>query len=85
MKLNGKHCQCGGCGLYFRSLAAFDSHRVGPYTNRNCLGQQQMQDAGMTQDARGFWKCSSDGYVWPKQTTSQQPNTYPAGQPKKRQ
>ena len=56
MKLTGNKCQCGACSLYFRSVSAFDRHRVGPHSNRRCLDITQMSSKGMVCDERGFWK-----------------------------
>lgn len=48
---------CPTCGEVFSSIAAFDSHRVGPYLpgRRRCLTAIEMLAEGMAQDSRGWW------------------------------
>lgn len=56
MKLRGDRNRCTGCGLYFNSTAAFDKHRVGPYSkDRRCLTTTEMLEKGMAQNTQGFW------------------------------
>lgn len=54
--LRGKQCQCRGCNQYFRSVTAFEKHRVGTFrpNTRRCLTVAEMQASGM--ELRGsFW------------------------------
>ncbi len=61
---------CGACGLDFSSVKSFDAHRVGKHAytysegirmdpmredGRRCLRVEELEDAGMAQDARGRW------------------------------
>ena len=54
-KLRGNRCQCAACGEYFKSTFAFDKHRVGPHSDRRCLGPIAMREFGMAQKPDGFW------------------------------
>lgn len=61
--LTGRMCQCAVCGHTFGGERGFDLHRVGPYAasgkfggRRRCLSADELQAAGMTQDARGIWR-----------------------------
>lgn len=51
---------CGACKKKFATLALFDEHRVGEYTNvhphygRSCLTDQDMKDRGYSQ-YQGVW------------------------------
>ena len=49
--------QCCACGALFVSIAAFDYHRVGPYSSggRRCLAFAEMLAKGMIQDTQGCW------------------------------
>ena len=57
-KQDSGQCTCGGCKAKFRTLAAFDKHRIGPYswTGRRCLSTDEMLTAGMAQDSAGRWR-----------------------------
>ena len=48
---------CPKCGVTFISVAAFDYHRVGPYTlrGRRCLTLNEMRAEGMIQEKQGAW------------------------------
>lgn len=48
-------CWCRACGECFNSVHAFDKHRTGPATNRRCLDTAEMEKAGMSVNARGYW------------------------------
>jgi hypothetical protein len=48
-------CECGGCGVRFRSVTAFDKHRVGPGDARRCLTETEMREAGMFPNEWGQW------------------------------
>lgn len=57
-ELKGEMCQCGGCGLYFNSEAAFNKHRVGGYdppSERRCLTITEMRQIGMDTNSRDLW------------------------------
>jgi len=55
--LRGNRSQCGGCGLYFSSVSAFDKHRVAidKDGNRRCLDEAEMRAKGMDINERGWW------------------------------
>ena len=55
MKLTGNQCLCRGCDAYFKSVAAFDKHRVGSMDNRRCLDDVEMLSLGMAKNDSGFW------------------------------
>lgn len=42
---------------YFNSNGAFEKHRFGNFTlgTRRCLNDAEMEDKGMSKNARGFW------------------------------
>lgn len=60
---------CGGCGLIFNAMDAFDMHRVGEFEvietgpkgkqkrrhNRRCLTIPEMQAIGMKTNDKGWW------------------------------
>jgi hypothetical protein len=48
-------CLCKACGLYFRSVGGFDSHRV----NRRCLSQDELQARGYEPSHDGYWRIPS--------------------------
>lgn len=54
-ELRGDRCQCMACREWFNSTYAFDRHRVGPYTSRECLTAAEMLDKCMAQRPDGFW------------------------------
>lgn len=55
-RLTGNRCQCAACGEYFNGAQPFDRHRVGSYgTSRRCLTVADMEAAGFTRNAAGFW------------------------------
>lgn len=57
-KLTVSHsrCQCCGCGLFFKSLNAFDKHRTGKHgVDRRCMTQDEMRDTGMATNPAGYW------------------------------
>lgn len=55
MKLTGRRCQCPACGEYFNSSAGFDKHRIGPFSDRDCLSKGEMRGIGMSKNSAGFW------------------------------
>jgi len=63
MKLTGNQCLCRGCSVYFKSVTAFDKHRVGSAENRRCLDEAEMCALGMTKNAGGYWVTS----IWTAQ------------------
>lgn len=54
-------CKCEACGLRFRSLSAFEMHRIGSFASgrerhtRRCLGVEEMRAKGMRQAENGAW------------------------------
>jgi len=56
---------CGACKMKFATLALFDEHRVGEYTNvhphygRSCLTSQDMKDRGYSR-YEGVWTTYSE-------------------------
>lgn len=62
--LTGNQCLCRKCQQYFRSVTAFEKHRVGTFRPfaRRCLSVEEMRTAGMEQ--RGpYW--ISEAYSGP--------------------
>lgn len=55
MKLTGHRCKCAGCGNYFSRASVFDKHRTGPYTDRRCMTDLEMTEAGL-RAIDGIWK-----------------------------
>ena len=51
LPIGSNRCQCGGCALYFGSVAAFDKHR----RDGRCLTAEQMRDKGMAVNEKGYW------------------------------
>lgn len=49
-------CRCGGCGLVFLNVAAFDVHRVGPADDRVCTATPQLPSKDLQPDPRGYWR-----------------------------
>jgi hypothetical protein len=47
--------QCPTCFTVFNSTAAFDKHRVGPFTDRKCLSDDEMLAKGMGPNKYGRW------------------------------
>jgi hypothetical protein len=55
-RLTGSRCLCRGCGEYFNSVHAFDSHRVWDSpTVQRCLNQEELVRKGMSINSSGFW------------------------------
>lgn len=56
-KYSGK-CMCSACGLFFKSSAGFDMHRIddpaGRY-GRRCLNTTEMESLGMVRKGTGHW------------------------------
>jgi len=54
--------RCEGCKAQFHRLGGFEKHRVGSFAKghgrgkRRCLTPTEMGQAGLVQDAAGFWK-----------------------------
>jgi len=50
-------CMCPSCGLFFKSSAGFDMHRVGKHDpdERRCLKPDEMVDIGMVQKETGHY------------------------------
>jgi hypothetical protein len=47
--------QCPTCFTVFNSTAAFDKHRVGLFTARRCLSDDEMLAKGMGPNRYGRW------------------------------
>lgn len=62
--LTGERCQCATCGDTFRSTAAFDKHRAGPYVPgmRRCLDEHERRAIGMTTNQNGDWVTKAREY-----------------------
>lgn len=55
--LTSDRCRCAACGLSFKSTAAFDAHRAGPFPDgRRCLTADELQRRGYAPDSHGFWR-----------------------------
>jgi hypothetical protein len=50
-------CMCPACGLFFKSSAGFDKHRVGKHDpdERRCLTIEEMKGIGMDTNKSGHW------------------------------
>jgi hypothetical protein len=56
-KHTGGVSQCGACGLIFKSVHAFDAHRVGKHgVNRRCMTVTELRASGMEPNQRGQWR-----------------------------
>jgi hypothetical protein len=51
LPVGSNRCQCGGCALYFGSVAAFDKHRH----DGRCLSVAEMARRGMVVNEGGYW------------------------------
>jgi len=49
-------CKCSDCGLYFRSVRAFDRHRYGKGGDRACTPDTDMPERGLYLDSKGYWR-----------------------------
>src|SRR6267154_2598898 len=56
VKLTGNTCLCRACGEYFRSVTAFEKHRIGTFRplTRRCMTVDEMKATQMEQRGR-FW------------------------------
>lgn len=56
-RLRGNNqCRCSACGELFATVATFDKHRTGDYSNgRRCLIRSEMLAKGWIQNASQFW------------------------------
>jgi hypothetical protein len=61
MRLYGDDGDCPSCGLSFRTKAAFDRHQTGPYSDRKCLPEHDLEALGMRWDDYGFWGLPTKG------------------------
>lgn len=59
-------CLCRACGVFFRSVRAFDRHREGPAAQRRCCATPRMPDKGLHPDPRGFWRLPLREYAGPR-------------------
>jgi len=53
---------CRRCGLYFKSVRAFDKHRTGIGMQRACRPVDELIADGWAQAANGRW--SSGAFTW---------------------
>ena len=49
-------CKCSQCGLYFRTVKAFDAHRIGVGRERGCLPEAECPGLGLERDPQGYWR-----------------------------
>ena len=61
---------CGGCGLVFGNVRAFDIHRVGDYPQRRCLTNPQLSERGLEYDPRGLWRFPRRTYTGPRRVSA---------------
>jgi hypothetical protein len=56
-RLRGNNqCRCSACGELFATVATFDQHRAGDYSDgRRCLTHSEMLAKGWIQNAAQFW------------------------------
>ena len=48
--------ECPTCDELFKSVSAFDKHRIGTIgVDRRCMTKDEMLAAGMMQNKHGFW------------------------------
>jgi hypothetical protein len=52
-------CLCAACGLLFNSTT-FDAHRVGNYTQRRCLTDEELHALGYRPNGAGFLRIPQD-------------------------
>lgn len=56
LKVGHNRCRCPSCGEFFNSIAGFDKHRTGTYTEgRVCLSADGMKEIGMDTNSDGYW------------------------------
>ena len=58
LPIGTNRCRCSSCKEYFGGVRAFEIHRVGPPEERTCLSRSGMREAGLSQDANGYWSRS---------------------------
>lgn len=52
-------CRCPACFEYFRSVRAFERHRMGEFDlpgDRGCAPTARMPERGLQLDANGVWR-----------------------------
>jgi hypothetical protein len=64
--------QCGGCGLMFASVEAFEVHRSGSHVQRTrrCLTPQEMRAKGMARNERSAWRMPARVGIYTEATSS---------------
>lgn len=50
------YCLCRGCGTRFKSVYAFDIHRVGVSGDRRCMAEGEMRERGLAPNEKGYWR-----------------------------
>ena len=58
-KLTGAQSECAACGLLFKSVGGFESHRVGEHgwgNTRRCLTESELRAKGFEPNEKGFWR-----------------------------
>ena len=57
LKVGGRTCQCGDCGLFFTGLQPFDRHLKNRGTAHvTCRTEKEMQAIGMLPNKHGTWQ-----------------------------
>ncbi len=49
-------CKCALCGLYFKSVKAFDVHLIGVGLDRGCMPEAECSGLGLERDLGGYWR-----------------------------
>ncbi len=49
-------CKCALCGLRFKSVRAFDKHRIGVWPDRGCMPEAECPGLGLEKDPKGHWR-----------------------------
>lgn len=65
LKVSHTRCKCPTCGLFFNSIAGFDKHRKGNYSEgRICLSEPEMLSIGMDTSEAGYWLTAKNTQQW---------------------
>lgn len=65
LKVGHTRCKCPACKKFFNSIAAFDKHRSGSYTDgRECLDEAGMRAIGMDVNDAGYWVTAKNTMTW---------------------
>ena len=61
MKVGSSRNQCRGCGQYFNSNTAFESHRTGKYgEDRRCKTTEEIIASGYRVNKDGYWSSAEE-------------------------